>query len=51
MIVNPNHFLNAIDTSFGKYMEQIEKNESYFYHLRCALLRDFQKDVEYANRC
>ena len=50
MVVNPGLLLNAIISSFNKYMHHVENEEFAFHQLRCALIRDFEKDVEYANR-
>jgi len=50
MVVNPDRLLNAINSSFERYIDQIERKEFVFHQFRCALMRDFQKDVEYANR-
>jgi len=50
MVVNPDLLLNAIISSFEKYMHHVENEEFAFHQLRCALIRDFEKDVEYANR-
>jgi len=50
MIVNPECLLNSIETSFKRYVDKIEKDEFAFQNLKCALLRDFREDVEYANR-
>ena len=50
MIVNPEKLLDAIEKSFNRYMKRVEKEEFIFQELKCALIRDFQRDVEYANR-
>jgi len=50
MIVNPGRLLDAINNSFERYTDEIERKEFAFHQFRCALMRDFQKDVEYANR-
>ncbi|MFW6121934.1 MAG: hypothetical protein ACOC80_13710 [Petrotogales bacterium] len=50
IIVNPEHLLTAIDSSFKEYVDKVEKKEFTFQAFRCALIRDFQKDVEIANR-
>lgn len=50
MVVNPEFLLNSIDTSFKKYIDKIEKDKCAFQNFKCALLRDFRKDVEYVNR-
>jgi hypothetical protein len=50
MVVNPGLLLNAIISSFEKYMHHVENEEFAFHQLRYALIRDFEKDVEYANR-
>lgn len=50
MIVNPDRLLNAINGSFEKYMDQVNRKGFVFHQFRCALIRDFQKDIEYANR-
>ena len=50
MVVNPGLLLNAIISSFDKYIHHVENEEFAFHQLRCALIRDFEKDVEYANR-
>ena len=51
MVVNPDRLLNAINTSFEKYMDQVEKNEFAFHQFRCALIRDFQEDIECISGC
>jgi len=50
MVVNPARLLNAMNSSFEKHMDQVEREEFAWHQFRCALIRDFQKDVEYANR-
>ena len=50
MVINPDLLLNAIISSFDKYMHHVKNEEFTFHQLRCALIRDFEKDVEYANR-
>lgn len=50
MVINPYLLLNAIISSFDKYMHRVKNEEFAFHQLRCALIRDFEKDVEYANR-
>lgn len=50
MIVNPYLLLNAIISSFDKYMHHVETDEFVFQQLRCALIRDFGKDVEASKR-
>lgn len=50
MIVNPHLLLNEIISSFDKFMYRVETEEFIFQQLRCALIRDFEKDVEAANR-
>jgi len=48
MIVNPEKLLEKIERSFNRYIEKIRRNESAFQAFKCALIRDFQRDVEYA---
>lgn len=50
MIVDPGHLLKAIATSFTGYMNKVKKEEFAFQAFKCALIRDFRRDVEYANR-
>ena len=50
MIVNPNMLLEKIIDSFKHYMNKVENNGFTFQQFRCALIRDFQKDVECAQR-
>ena len=51
MIVNPYSLLKAIDRSFRGYINKVKSEEFAFQAFRCALIRDFQRDVEYANKC
>ena len=50
MIVNPGKLLEAIEKSFNNYIKTVEKDECAFALLKCALKRDFQKDIQYASR-
>ena len=50
MIVNPEKLLEAIKKSFNRYMEVVEKEKFAFQAFKCALIRDFRRDVEYASR-
>ncbi len=50
MIVNPEKLLEKIEKSFEKYIGTVEKEEWAFQALKCALIRDFQRDIEHANR-
>ena len=48
MIINSALLLEAIKTSFETYMGRVENNTSLFHQFRCALIRDFGDDVEWA---
>ncbi len=50
MVINPVLLLEAIKTSFEIYMGNVENNTSLFHQFRCALIRDFGDDVEWAKR-
>jgi len=50
MVINPVLLLEAIKTSFETYMDNVENNTSLFHQFRCALIRDFGDDVEWAKR-
>ena len=50
MIVNPEKLLQAIEKTFDKYIGMLEKEGPIFQIFKCALIRDFQRDVEYASR-
>jgi len=50
MIVNPEKLLQAIEKTFDKYIGMLEKEGSIFQIFKCALIIDFQRDVEYASR-
>ena len=50
MIVNPGTLLEVINTSFDRYMDEVENKEFVFQAFRCALIRDFQIDIKYVNR-
>ena len=49
MIVNPDTLLKNIDESFKRHMNKVKKEEYAFQAFKCALIRDFQRDFEYAN--
>jgi hypothetical protein len=49
MIINPNDLLRDIATSSNKYMKKVKNEDFTFQALKCTLIRDFQRDVEYAN--
>lgn len=50
MIINPEYLLKAIYESSERYMAKIEKEDFAFQAFKCTLMRDFRRDVEYANR-
>jgi len=50
IIVNPNLLLNAIISSFRKYIQRVESEEFAFLQFRCALIKAFWKDIKYVNR-
>jgi len=50
IVINPVLLLEAIKTSFGTYMDNVENDTSLFHRFRCALIRDFGDDVEWAKR-
>ena len=50
MIINSALLLEAIKTSFETYMDRVENDTSLFHQFRCALIRDFGDDVEWAKR-
>jgi|YelNatPaOPRAMG01_1025707.scaffolds.fasta_scaffold13857_1 hypothetical protein len=50
MIINPKCLQEAISKSFEKYIDKVQKEESIFQAFKCALMRDFQLEVEYARR-
>jgi hypothetical protein len=50
MVINPVLLLEAIKTSFETYMDNVENDTSLFHQFRCALIRDFGDDVEWAKR-
>jgi len=50
MVINSVLLLEAIKTSFETYMDNVENDTSLFHIFRCALIRDFWDDVEWAKR-
>lgn len=48
MVINSVLLLEAIKTSFETYMDNVENDTSLFHQFRCALIRDFGDDVEWA---
>jgi len=50
MVINSVLLLEAIKTSFETYMDNVENDTSPFHIFRCALIRDFGDDVEWAKR-
>jgi len=50
MIINTEYLLNAIRESFNRYVDRVEKDNFAFQLFKCTLIRDFRRDVEYANR-
>jgi hypothetical protein len=50
MIINPEYLLKAMCESSNRYMDKVKRDEFAFQAFKCALIRDFQRDVEYANR-
>ncbi|GBD98831.1 hypothetical protein BMS3Abin07_00858 [bacterium BMS3Abin07] len=46
MIVNPGFLLKAIKGSFERFIDKVKSDDSAFRSLKCALLRDFRKEVE-----
>lgn len=50
MIVNPKSLLEAITFAFGKYVRKLNDDDFTFQVFRCALIRDFRKDIEYVNK-
>jgi hypothetical protein len=50
MIINPKSLQEAISKSFKKYIDKVQTEESIFQAFKCALMRDFQLEVEYAKK-
>jgi len=50
MVINSALLLEAIKTSFETYMDNVENDTSLFHQFRCALIRNFGDDVEWAKR-
>ena len=50
MVINTVLLLKAIKTSFETYMDNVENDTTLFNQFRCALIRDFGDDVEWAKR-
>jgi hypothetical protein len=50
MVINPVLLLEAIKTLFETYMDNVKDDTSLFHQFRCALIRDFGDDVEWARR-
>jgi hypothetical protein len=48
MRINPDILLGLIAESLEKYLHRLRNEEFAFQAFRCALTRDFQRDVEYA---
>lgn len=48
LIINPNLLLGKIIKAFDSYLKEVKTDEFKFQQLRCALIRDFQEDVECA---
>jgi len=46
MIVNPHALLNAIEESFTQYIDKVKNDDFAFQSFKCALIRDFRKEVE-----
>lgn len=50
MVINPVLLLEETKTSFETYMDDVESDTSLFHQFRCALIRDFGDDVEWAKK-
>jgi hypothetical protein len=50
MIIDPDLLLEKTKSAFKSYMADIKDDNSKFQQLKCALIRDFHRDIECAKR-
>jgi len=49
MIVNPNLLLENIIKSLNSYLIEVQNNDFIFQQFKCALIKNFQEDIECAH--